>query len=81
MFKLIVVHPFKGFVKGQVISDQAEVGKHLVDREHHFVRVPMSKDEEEMELLRQKKAAEVVAAADSTFPKDDPVADVAAKGK
>jgi hypothetical protein len=40
MYNLVCVHPFGTFVRGQVITDPAEVQKHLTEREKHFVKVP-----------------------------------------
>ena len=40
-FKLVCVHPFKDFVRGQEITDQDAVKRLMVDRDHHFVRVAM----------------------------------------
>jgi hypothetical protein len=37
-FKLVCVHPFHGYTKGQMIFDENEIAAHLEDREHHFVR-------------------------------------------
>lgn len=41
-YHLICVHPFGKYVKGQKVTDAAEVSKLLADREHHFVRVNAS---------------------------------------
>ena len=38
-YKLVCVHPFHGYDKGQEITDANEVARLLVDREHHFVKV------------------------------------------
>ena len=38
-FKLVCTEPFHGYVKGQEVTDPAEVAKLMDDREHHFVRV------------------------------------------
>jgi hypothetical protein len=38
-YHLVCVHPFGKYVKGQVITDDAEVAKLLEDRENHFNRV------------------------------------------
>jgi hypothetical protein len=38
-FHLVCVHPFHNYQKGQMITDPDEVAKHLIDREHHFVRI------------------------------------------
>lgn len=38
-YELVCVVPFKKIKKGDRITDQAEVQKHLVDRHNHFVKV------------------------------------------
>ena len=38
-YHLICVHPFHGFTKGQMITDQGEVTKLLEDREQHFAKI------------------------------------------
>lgn len=40
-YKLVCVHPFHNYVRGQEITDPDEVAKLSEDREHHFVRVAM----------------------------------------
>lgn len=51
-FKLICVHPFHGYAKGQEITDQAEVARLMQDRDHHFVRVAMSEPRVEAEAVK-----------------------------
>ena len=46
-YKLVCTAPFHGFNKGDVITDPGEVETHLAKRDHHFVKVRMSPDEEE----------------------------------
>lgn len=62
MHKLVCTHPFfdratgKPVNKGQHITDPAEVARHSIDREKHFVRVAMTADEI-AEIEAEKKAA------------------------
>ena len=44
-YHLVCVHPFDSYIRGQKITDQDEVERHLNDREHHFVRVPAPEEE------------------------------------
>lgn len=43
-YKLVCIHPFGTIKKGDEITDQAEVEKHLGDRGHHFVKVAVPDD-------------------------------------
>lgn len=38
-FHLICTEPFKQYRKGDIVTDPAEVAKHINDREHHFIRI------------------------------------------
>ena len=44
-FKLVCVHPFHAFARGQMVTDPKEVARHLAEREKHFVKVAMSASE------------------------------------
>ena len=39
MYHLICVHPFHGYTKGQMITEQDEVTRLLADRENHFAKI------------------------------------------
>jgi phage terminase small subunit len=41
-FKLVCVHPFHNYAKGQELLDPEEIAAHMEDREHHFVKVAMT---------------------------------------
>lgn len=42
-YNLVCVHPFAHYTKGQVVSDQDEVKKLLIENEQNFVRVAAPK--------------------------------------
>ena len=43
-YELVCVHPFGKYVKGQHVTDQAEIEKLLAeDRGRHFVKIPASR--------------------------------------
>jgi hypothetical protein len=55
-FKLVCVHPFHGYSRGQELLDPDEIAAHMEDREHHFVKVAMS-DYDRSRLKEMQDAA------------------------
>lgn len=40
-YHLLCIHPFHGYLKGQIIEDQAEVKRLLAERDVHFAKYVM----------------------------------------
>jgi hypothetical protein len=60
--KLICVHPFHNYVRGQEVLDPEEVAAHLEDREHHFVKVNFT-EHDHVRLKEMRAAAQEEAHA------------------
>jgi hypothetical protein len=74
-YKLIVRHPFKKFVKGQVITDPTEVARLSGSHEKFVIRVALSAEEEaEAEAARKAKDVVVKDKAPEPPPLDDSAA-------
>jgi hypothetical protein len=84
-FKLVCVSEYHGYSKGQEVIDPEQVADLLTDREHHFVRVNMT-DEDNAKLAAMKAPAvkaeaAKVAAAVAAMAADAPAADKPTKSK
>lgn len=39
-YHLLCIHPFHGYLKGQIVTDQEEVSRLLLERDAHFAKYP-----------------------------------------
>jgi hypothetical protein len=61
--KLVCVHEFHGYKRGQEVLFPEEVAAHLEDRENHFVKVMMNEhDEARLKEMQDAAKAEADAA-------------------
>ena len=74
-FKLVTVHDFhdrhskKAFKRGDVVTNQEDVARLMVDRHKHFVRVSMSAEE----LAEATRSIPVVVPKSPEMPMPSPV--------
>jgi hypothetical protein len=81
-YKLVCVHPYHGYDKGQTVIDQDKVAELLDDREHHFVRVEFTQEDHDAHReLKAAQAAAVQAASDAVQAASDPVPAKPSKSK